>query len=304
MPRIDREHLAAAGYLAGWRLVRFLPLGLAGWLFERGADLASKNGLGPEQLRKNLARVVGPANVTRALVRESMRSYMRYWLEAFRLPAIQDDPRLYERLKAGVEGLEHLDASVASGRGVILALPHTGNWDMAGCFLVKHCGPFTTVAERLKPEVLFDAFVDYRESLGFEVIPLTGGQHSPFGRLKEVVSGGGIVCLLGERDLTRSGIIVDFMGEEANVAAGPAQLAIETGAALHVVHSWFEGQGWGHSVSPEVEVTTLQETSQRLADGFAANIKAHPADWHMLQPQWNVDIAERAARRRAERGEA
>lgn len=301
VPGLNREQLAAAGYLAGWRLVRLLPEKWAKRLFDWGADRASDDGRGMEQLRQNLARVVGPENVTRELVRNSMRSYMRYWREAFCLPSIHQDPDLHAKLLSGLQGLESFDDSVARGKGVILTLPHTGNWDMAGVFLVGHYGQFTTVAERLKPEVLFDAFVDFRESLGFEVLALTGEKTSPFGRLKEVLEAGGVVCLLAERDLTRTGVTVDFMGEEANMAAGPARLAMETGAALHVVHSWFEDEGWGLSVSPQVEVTNVQETTQRLADGFAANIKAHPADWHMLQPQWNVDVKRRAADRAARR---
>lgn len=301
MAFVDRERLAAAGYIACWRIVRYLPRPLAAWLFERGADYASDNGKGMEQLRRNLSRVVGPENVTRDLVRDSMRSYMRYWLEAFRLPAIHSDPRLHERLLTGMRGKEHSDASIASGRGVIFALTHSGNWDMAGVFCVNHYGGFTTVAERVKPEVLFDAFVDYRESLGFTVVPLTGGSASPYPRLKETLERSGVVCLLAERDLTRTGVTVDFMGEEANVAAGPAQLAIETGAALHVVHSFFDGEGWGLTVSPEVEVTTLQETCQRMADGFAENIRQHPADWHMLQPQWNEDVDRRRQQRQMQR---
>ena len=301
MAFVDRERLAAAGYIACWRIVRYLPRPLAAWLFERGADYASDNGKSMEQLRRNLSRVVGPENVTRDLVRDSMRSYMRYWLEAFRLPAIHSDPRLHERLLTGMRGKEHSDASIASGRGVIFALPHSGNWDMAGVFCVNHYGGFTTVAERVKPEVLFDAFVDYRESLGFTVVPLTGGSASPYPRLKETLERSGVVCLLADRDLTRTGVTVDFMGEEANVAAGPAQLAIETGAALHVVHSFFDGEGWGLTVSPEVEVTTLQETCQRMADGFAENIRQHPADWHMLQPQWNEDVDRRRQLRQKQR---
>lgn len=294
----DKEDVAAAGYLAGWKVVRRLPQPVARTIFRWVADFASDNGRGMDGLRRNLTRVVGAENVTRELVRDSMRSYMRYWMEAFRLPAIHADPQLHERLMGGLEGLEHFDASAQSGRGVILALPHSGNWDMAGVFLVGHYGQFTTVAERLRPEVLFDAFVDYREELGFEVLPLTGGPATPFARLKEALEEGGVVCLLAERDITRSGVTVDFMGEEANMAAGPAQLAIETGAALHVVHSWFEGDGWGLSVSPEVEVTDVQETTQRMADGFAANIRRHPADWHMLQPQWNEDVERRRQARK------
>lgn len=280
---------AALGYLAGWRLVRHMPDRFADALFTAGADRASDDGRGMEMLRRNLARVVGAENVTAELVRDSVRSYARYWREAFRLPAIKDDPDLDARLMAGLVGREHLEASLGSGRGVVLTLPHSGNWDMAGMFVVRNYGPITTVAERLKPEVLYDAFVDFRESLGFEVLAHAGGT-PPYPRLREVLEGGGTVALLGERDLKRRGVAVEFFGEETTMPAGPAQLALDTGAALHVAHCWFTGDGWGLSVSEEIEVDTLGETVQRIADGFAANIAAHPADWHMLQPLWPADV--------------
>jgi len=281
---------AALGYLAGWRLVRHLPEPLVAWLFDRGADLVSDEGRGMEMLRRNLTRVVGAENVTAELVRASVRSYARYWREAFRLTSLLDDPTLHDRLLAGLEGREHIDASLASGRGVVLTLPHSGNWDMAGLFLTRYHGQFTTVAERVRPEVLFRAFVEYRESLGFEVLPHTGGEQPPFERLREVLRTGGVVALLGERDLRGTGVPVEFFGERTSMPRGSAQLALETGAALHVVHCWFEGaDGWGMSVSEEVVVDTLGDTVQRVADAFAANIRRHPADWHMLQPQWPVD---------------
>ncbi|MFP7364712.1 phosphatidylinositol mannoside acyltransferase [Corynebacterium callunae] len=284
------EDLAALGYKAGWRFVRLLPPRVAKSLFDFGADLASAYGKGMDQLRSNLIRVVGAEHVTSALVRDSMRSYARYWMEAFRLPAIAGDPTLQAQLHAGVRGLEHLDASIAAGKGVVLTLPHSGNWDMAGTFLVNYHGSFTTVAERLKPESLFEAFVDFRESLGFEVIPLSGGETPPFKRLKSTLVDGGIVCLMGERDLRYSGVETTFFGEKTSMPAGPAQLAIETGAALHVVHSWFAGDGWGLSVSPAVEVDNLSDTVQRIANAFEENIRKHPADWHMLQPLWFDDL--------------
>ncbi len=300
----DREY-AALGYLAGWRVVRLLPEPVAGRLFDWGADRASDDGRSMEMLRRNLTRVVGAENVTRRLVRDSVRSYARYWREAFRLPTLASDATLMARLTEGVVGREALDASVAKGRGVIFTLPHSGNWDMAGFWLVNNYGQFTTVAERVRPEVLFDAFVDFRESLGFEVLPLTGGGQPPFERLREVLEGGGIVCLMGERDLKQTGVKVDFFGEETTMPSGSARLAMETGAALHVAHSWFyedeDGPGWGLSASDEVEVTTLAETMQRVADLFAANIAAHPEDWHMLQPEWTVDLLERRAERMARR---
>ena len=305
MALFDRERLFAAGYIACWKVVRFLPQPAAAWLFERAADYASDHGRGMEQLRKNLSRVVGPENVTRQLVQDSMRSYLRYWLEAFRLPAIHADPQLQQRLLAGLRGKEHSDASMASGRGVIFALPHSGNWDMAGTWLAENYGGFTTVAERLEPEALFDAFVKFRESLGFEVVPLTGGEQPPFERLKEVLLDGGIVCLLGERDFSRHGVPVTFFGEETTFPAGPAKLARDTGATLLVAHSWFTGTwrnpGWGFSISAPVEAATLEDTAQRVADQFAENIAAHPTDWHMLQPLWPSDRPQPSRRRELER---
>ena len=249
--------------------------------------------------------MVGPENVTRELVRDATRSYARYWLEAFRLPRMVGDPGLNAALSAGVVGREHLDAAVARVKGVVLTLPHTGNWDMAGTWLAENYGGFTTVAERLEPEALFDAFVKFRESLGFEVVPLTGGEQPPFERLKEVLLDGGIVCLLGERDFSRHGVPVTFFGEETTFPAGPAKLARDTGATLLVAHSWFTGTwrnpGWGFSISAPVEAATLEDTAQRVADQFAENIAAHPTDWHMLQPLWPSDRPQPSRRRELER---
>lgn len=285
--------LTATAYLAGWRIVKFLPQPVARCVFNVAADLACCWGRGGgqsvEQLRRNLGRVVGVDTVTDSLVRAAMRSYARYWMEAFRLPSLASSTTLLAELDSSVQGVSGLDRSIESGRGVILTLPHSGNWDMAGVWLVHHAGTFTTVAERLKPEVLYEAFVEYRESLGFEVLALTGGQ-PPFSRLMEVLNQGGVVCLMGERDLKRSGVDVSFFGELTKMPAGPAELARRTGAALHVAHCFFDGDRWGFSISEEITVGEVQETVQRIADEFAVHIAQHPVDWHMLQPQWLADL--------------
>lgn len=295
------ENLAAAGYLLGWKIARLLPERLVLRAAYRVADWACDQGRGMDQLRRNLSRVVGPENVTKDLVRRSMRSYARYWVEAFRLPSMHRDPRLIEKLSAGVVGRENLEASVRKGTGVVLVLPHSGNWDMAGVFLVHLCGGFTTVAERLKPEVLFHAFVDFRTSLGFEVLALSGAE-PPYPRLKNVLERGGIVCLLGERDITQRGVPTRFFGEETTMPAGPVKLAMETGAALHVVHSSFPAEGqWRLSCGPEIPVTSLGETMQRVASEMAENIRQAPADWHLLQPLWPGDVARRRDERRRHR---
>ncbi|MBI3692459.1 MAG: phosphatidylinositol mannoside acyltransferase, partial [Mycolicibacterium aromaticivorans] len=146
------EQLTDLGYAAGWRLVRAMPELFARNAFDAGAWYAAQGG-GPEQLRKNLARVIGttPGEVPNSLVRASLASYARYWREAFRLPAM-DHTKLGVQLDKTAYGQQNLEAALAAGRGVVLALPHSGNWDMAGVWLVQANGTFTTVAERLKPE--------------------------------------------------------------------------------------------------------------------------------------------------------
>ncbi|MFD7846038.1 phosphatidylinositol mannoside acyltransferase [Nocardia sp. NPDC059764] len=290
-------------YAAGWRLVRALPERTARRLFDRGADLAARKANkaarrgNPNQLRKNLARVLGttPDLVPDSLIRDSMRSYARYWREAFRLPSM-DHAALGKSLR--VAGIEHLDAALARGKGVLLVLPHSGNWDMAGVWLVQNYGQFSTVAERLKPESLFERFVEYRETLGFEVFPLTGGEQPPFPQLAERLRDNKIVCLMGERDITGKGVPVTFFGEDSWLPAGAAKLAQDTGAALLPVHCWFTAdadgrEGWGMQVFEALDPAGgMAPATQALTDVFAANIAAHPADWHMLQPVWKSDLSQ------------
>ena len=290
------------GYAAGWRVVRAMPEFMARNAFEAGAHYAARNG-GPDQLRKNLARVLGvtPAQVPDGLIRASVASYARYWREAFRLPSM-DLKKLGKQLDPHFGGQEHIAAALDAGRGAILALPHSGNWDMAGVWLVQKHGAFTTVNERLKPESLYNRFIAYRESLGFEMLPLSGGERPPFEVLAERLRDNRVVCLMAERDLTRAGVQVDFFGEPTRMPAGPAKLAIATGAALMVEHSWYPAHGWEFSVTPPLDTSSGDVTviTQKLADHFAHNIAAHPADWHMMQPQWLADLSDE---RRAKLGE-
>jgi KDO2-lipid IV(A) lauroyltransferase len=291
------------GYATGWRVVRAMPEFMARNVFGAGAIYASRNG-GPVQLRKNLARVLGvtAAEVPDGLMRASLASYARYWREAFRLPSM-DLAAVAQRLDEVFIGADKLQAALDAGRGGVLALPHSGNWDMAGVWLVHTHGTFATVAERLKPESLFRRFVSYRESLGFEVFPLSGGERPPFEALAERLRDNKFVCLMAERDLTRSGVQVDFFGEPTRMPAGSAKLAIATGAPLHPAHVHYEGDDCVVEIQDALDTSSGDVTAitQALADQFAANIAKHPEDWHMLQPQWLADLSEeRQARLRGE----
>ncbi len=175
-----------------------------------------------------------------------------------------------------------------------MPLPHSGNWDMAGVWMVQHFGTFTTVAERLKPESLYQRFIDYRESLGFEMLPLTGGERPPFEVLTERLRDNGIVALMADRDLTRSGVQVDFFGEPTRMPAGSAKLAIETGAVVLPTHCYNTPDSWVFDVTGPLDTSSgdITAITQAMADRFAKGIAAHPEDWHMLQPQWLADLSE------------
>jgi KDO2-lipid IV(A) lauroyltransferase len=290
------------GYAAGWGVVRSAPHGLSARAFRAVADLATaRKGTGVRQLRANLRRVVGPAVPAAELdelVRAGMRSYARYWLETFRLPQM-DLHEVAVRAGANTANQHLLDAVVDDGRGFILALPHIGNWDIAGLWLIeRYRRPFTTVAERLQPASLFERFVAYRERLGFEVLPLTGGSRPASEVLAERLRAGGGVCLLADRALSRTGIEVNFFGEPARMPPGPAMLAATTGAALLPVSMWFTEDGWGQRVNPPIEIGAgrlrdkVAAATQAMADAFAVDVAEHAADWHMLQRLWLADYPE------------
>ena len=280
----------SAAYAGGWAAVRALPDPVAHRLFRAGADLAHRRGgKAVDRLRSNLARVA-PGRDLDALTHEALRSYARYWCEVFRLPVTPTS-----RLLAGTRTVdEHrMRDAVAAGRGTILALPHSGNWDAAGAWCVATGVPFTTVAERLRPESLYDRFVAFRESLGMEVLPLTGGPRAPSDVLTERLESGGTLCLMADRDLSARGVDVDFFGATARMPAGPATLSLRTGATLIPVTLSFLDHGWRIVFHPEVPHTDVPRMTQVLADAFASGIAEHPADWHMLQRMWLDDLGPR-----------
>ena len=311
------ERLALLAYGIGWRIVRFLPARAAYLIFSVLAQFAwLRQGRGVRQLEANLSRVIPDASAMRlkALSRRAMHSYLRYWCDLFRLP---DWTPQYIQATCRAEGDEPVRQALADGRGVVMALSHSGNWDHAGAWSSLAMAPVTTVAERLRPEELYQRFLHFRTKLGMEILPLTGGG-DVFGLLVRRLRKGGFVPLLADRDLTATGVPVTFFGETARMAAGPASLALVSGAALFPVTIRYERlpaeapARWGTVVHFYPEVVPAAEGSrpekiaamtQGCADALALGIAANPEDWHMLQRVFVSDWVElsETARERTER---
>ena len=291
------EDLTAVAYFAGWRIVRWLPEKSANRFFEFVADrVSANNGKSFQRLESNLRRVVPglPDQELRALAKSGMRSYLRYWCDTFRSPD-WDANRIQSRVT--VNNPELLFEPVRSKRGVIVALPHAGNWDHAGSYFCSHGIPLVTVVERLKPEKLFLKFLKYREAIGMEALPLDG---RVMGTLASRLREGKLVALVADRDLSRNGIDVKFFDGTARMPAGPALLAIRTGADLITAYVSYTETGIHIDFqkilipSGETESEQVAKTVQLCADNFAAGITEHPQDWHMLQRIWvDGDFVER-----------
>ncbi|KHL12866.1 UNVERIFIED_CONTAM: hypothetical protein LK11_34705 [Mumia flava] len=285
-----RTEVEAAAYRTGWGVANRLPQAMVSSALRTTADtLTRRGGRGIDQLRANLARAAAPDADLDVLTRDAMRSYLRYWGEVFRLPRLAADDI---DAAMGVDDIEIAYEAQAAGRGLIAALPHMGNWDLMGAWACLHGLPLMTVAERLRPERLYDEFVAFREELGMQVLPLTGGDPT-MPALAEHLRAGGFVCLLADRDLSRSGIEVELLGESARMPVGPALLAQQTGAVLFAATSHDEGERMRMVVHEPVPHRAgpdgLRVMTQDLADTFSAQIRAHPADWHMLQRVFSAD---------------
>ncbi|WP_457256670.1 phosphatidylinositol mannoside acyltransferase [Pedococcus sp. P5_B7] len=300
------DFFAVNGYRLGWGTVRRLPERTAHTVFEQIADLTTaRGGKGVQRLRSNYARVRPELSSQDldALVREGMRSYLRYYCEAFRLP---DRSAADVAASVRVEGDGPVRAELAAGRPVVCFLGHLGNWDLAGAWGTTDIAPVVTVAERLEPEEVYAEFLAFRESLGMTILPLTGGG-DVFAQLRGHLTKPVLMPLLADRDLTDRGVEVDLCGHRSKMAAGPAALSLATGAALHPVSIHYERldrPSWKHrtviTFHDRVEVPTTGATrakavamTQQCADALGAAIVEHTADWHMLQRVFLDDLAPR-----------
>ncbi len=294
MPLPDRTYLA---YRAASVAARALPeravlpvAGLAGRIAAR--RLASRRLI----VERNLRRVHGDLDeaALQHLVEGTFTSYAHYWLESFRLPGT---PAAVLDARMRTVGLEHIDAGLDAGRGVIVALPHLGSWEWSAFWLTEVMGrDVSVVVEPIDPPELAQWFVGLREALGMEVIPLGPSAGTACSR---ALRQNRVLALLCDRDLGGGGITVDLFGEATTLPGGPATLALRTGAPIVPAICTFDIDG-GHlgQVLPPLDTTRtgslrtdVARVTQDLADALETLIRRAPDQWHLLQPNWESDRA-------------
>ena len=285
-----KDLLSAQLYLLGWKIVQALPEKSAYRLFEKlGKTLYNRNGTAVQRLRLNL-EVVSPAASAvelEGLVVEGISSYFRYWCDTFRFPGWSVE-KIRNTVKVTNEHL--LKDPVAAGTGVIVALPHSGNWDHAGAYFCAQGIPLVSVAERVKPEKLFQKFLTYRQAMGMEILALDS---NTLPTLSERLNEGKLIALVADRDFSKSGVEVDFFSKKAKMPIGPAVLSLRTGAPLITAQVSYNPNGiqidFLGPLTPRIE-GSLEERAkdlvQQCADNFEMGITKHPEDWHMLQRIW------------------
>ena len=246
-------------------------------------------------VKANLRRVLGAEGGDALLLdrwaRRSFRTYARYWVEGARLPTTSPAEVVQHMF---MDGLHHLHAARAAGKGTILALPHIGSWEYGGAYLATQDLPMTAVAERIEPPELFDFFVEQRAAMGLTIVPLD--RHAG-GALLSTLRAGGLVGLLCDRDIEGTGIEVDFFGERTTMPAGAATLALRTGATL-CTGAVYSGPGPDHRAIVEPPLDTTRSKSlradvarltQEIATRLEGLIRRAPEQWHVFQPLWLSD---------------
>jgi KDO2-lipid IV(A) lauroyltransferase len=284
---------------AGWTLagIEWFGMHVPRRLARRLSDLVldarfERMGAARAVVAANMSRVLGlpPTDpLVRATTREAFALYGRYWYETFALRAMSFDEVDRQFRPTGVE---HIDDGLKAGRGVILALPHMGNWDAAGHWLAIHGYPLVAVAEELRPPSLYRRFYRHRRALGMDIVPLQSGIGEQLARM---LVENRVVALLADRNLGGRGVRVDFFGEPASLPAGPAMLARATGAALVPCAVFTQTDGWTCTVEPPMEVASggetradVRATTEALVGRFEDFVSSAPADWHMFQPVWDA----------------
>jgi lauroyl/myristoyl acyltransferase len=228
------------------------------------------------------------ARALSALVRDAFRHAVRYYVQLLRAPVVDSD---YLDRWLVIETPDVIEAGLAEPAGTLFVSLHLGWPELPALYVARRTGRTAVVPSEVLADPELQAFmVETRHRLGLELVGLSSARH----RLVAALRGGGVVGLLGDRDITGGGIDVPLFGAPAPLPVGPALLSLETGAQPYVFGVWRADDGTYHARGERVpmpakgtrreRVTAYLEAEARV---FEDQIARAPEQWlAVFHPIW------------------
>lgn len=153
------------------------------------------------------------------------RNFAKYLVDFFRFEKID---KAYIEKKIRIENMHYFDTALSKRKGVIVLTAHLGNWELGGIVIALLGYPFWAVVLPHKDKRVDNFFNFQRQRKGVGVIPLGKAVRTSLGLLKD----NKLLALVGDRDFTEKGVVLDFFGKPALFPIGPAAFSLKTGALI------------------------------------------------------------------------
>lgn len=246
---------------------------------------------GRRAMHQNLSHVLGTSDrrVLGRMARSTLRNFSKYVVDFIHFYTMSPE-EIRDRIV--FDDYERLNAAVAEGKGIIFVTLHFGNWDMGAAGLAAHGYPIDAIAETFELPRMNDLIQGYRRQLGINIIPVERLGPGVLRALRR----GDILALLIDVPAPGASVAVDFFGAPADVPAGPARLAIRTGARV-IPAVLAREPGDDKLIRPIVdfdlrfqpsgdEEQDVRRLTQQIMSSLERFVRKYPDQWFMFRPMW------------------
>jgi KDO2-lipid IV(A) lauroyltransferase len=243
-----------------------------------------------EALLANLRHVLPNASDAelRAVAQRNLVNSVKAWIDFFQVPHLPR--RRLEQLLA-TQGEDQLEQALRLGRGVLVVSVHLGSWEIAAASWASAHGPVGLLAEQIQPRAVYERFVRIRSSMGIRVIPLA---RTAVREMLRLLSENRAVCVAMDRDILRTGEPFRFFDATTSIPTGAVEIALKTGAPILPAFCLRQPDDTYLAVGEPFFVIDstgdrrrdVHAGVERLLRIFERHIRAHPDQWHVLEPLW------------------